>query len=78
MSSSSESSDSNFDYDTELSDTENKYGEEVDEVGPNNSNGSEEWLPRNAKRPPFPFTAHTGKTFYTPPKKFLCFILRSF
>ncbi|CAH2093766.1 unnamed protein product [Euphydryas editha] len=72
----SESADSNFDYDTE-SETENEDGEAVDEVGPN-SNVAEEWLPGNAERPPFPFTAHPGKTFDTPPRKFLCFILRSF
>lgn len=77
MSSSSESSVSNFEYDTELSDTENEDGEKVEEVGPSNSIVSEEWLPQNAEKPPFPFTAYPGKTFDTPPKKFLCFILRS-
>ncbi|CAH2103126.1 unnamed protein product [Euphydryas editha] len=77
ISSTSESSDSNFDYDTELSDTENEDGE-VDEVGSNNRIVSEACLPRNAKTPPFPFRRHPGKTFDTPPKKFLCFILRSF
>lgn len=61
MSSSSESSDGNFDYDTELSDTENEDGEEVDQVGPSNSIVSEEWLPQNAERPAFLFTAHPGR-----------------
>nr|KAF6374916.1 hypothetical protein mPipKuh1_013401 [Pipistrellus kuhlii] len=78
MSSSSESSDSNCDYDTELSDTENEDGEEVDEVGPSNSIVSEEWLPQKAERPPFPFTAHPGKTFNTPPKKVPLFYLEKF
>nr|KAF6492390.1 hypothetical protein HJG59_009594 [Molossus molossus] len=77
MSSSSESSDSNFDYDTELSDTENEIGEEVDEVGPSNSIVSEEWLPQNAERP-FPFTAHPGKTFDTPSRKVPLFYLEKF
>lgn len=78
MSSTSESSDSDFDYDTELSDTENEDGEEVDEVDPNNSILSEEWLPQNTERPPFPFTAHPGKTFNTPPKKVPLFYLEKF
>ncbi|KAG8240398.1 hypothetical protein J437_LFUL002541 [Ladona fulva] len=37
--------DSNFDYNTELRDTENDDSEEVDEVDPSNSTVSEEWLP---------------------------------
>jgi len=78
MSSSSESSDSNFDYDTESSDTENEDGEEVDEVGPSNSIVSEKWLPQNAERLPFPFTAHPGKTFDTPRKKVPLFYLEKF
>lgn len=78
MSSSSESSDGNFDYDTELSDTENRDGEEVDQVGPSNSIVSKEQLPQNAERPPFPFTAHPGKTFDTPPKKVPLFYLEKF
>lgn len=78
MISSSESSDSNFDYGTELSDTENEDGEGVDEVGPSNSIVSEEWLPQNAERPPFPFIAYPGKTFDTPPKKVPLFYLEKF
>ncbi|KAF5290885.1 hypothetical protein FQA39_LY14565 [Lamprigera yunnana] len=71
MSSSSESSNNDFDYDTQVSDTESEDNEEVDEVGPSNnvSDVSEEWVAQNAERPPFPFTAHPGKTFNTPSKK---------
>lgn len=71
LSSSSESS-NDFDYDTELSDTASEDDEEIDEVGP--SNVSEEWVLQNAERPPFPFTAHPGKTFTTSSKKILYII----
>lgn len=80
MSSSSESSNNDFDYDTQLSDTESEDNEEVDEVSPSNnvSDVSEEWVPQNAERPPFPFTSHPGKTFNTPSKKVPLFYLEKF
>lgn len=78
MSSSSESSNNDFNYDTQLSDTESEDNEEVDEVGPSNNNVSEEWVPQNVERPPFPFTAHPGKTFNTPSKKVPLFYLEKF
>lgn len=78
MSSSSESSNNDFDYDTQLSDTESEDNEEVDAIGPSNNNVSEEWVPQNAERPPFPFTAHPGKTFNTPSKNVPLFYLEKF
>lgn len=67
MSSSSES------FDTDLSDTESEDDEEVS-VG----HISEEWVPHNDERLPFPFTAQPGKTFNTPPKKVPVFCLKKF